>query len=140
MDTSSTNSEEYVYAYYPIEATYLQRYEFIQNGIIPTIQRGFNQVVYASDGTNPQYDSSSEFVINDSLYNEDIGDFYDYSWSSGNVEDSNLSISNSVTNSCKVYPATKYDNGISNNFVKVSLNTSEAKIEAIKLESGKAKE
>ena len=117
IDDSLTDSEEYVYAYYPIEMTYVRYYRYLE-GIVPTLDGGYDQVIYASDGTNPQYDNSENFIITDSLYNNDAGDMYDYNWSGS----SNVSIKKSlVDKSCKVTPTTKFDNGAAKNFVRVSL-------------------
>ena len=117
IDDSLTDSEEYVYAYYPIEMTYVRYYRYLE-GIVPTLDGGYDQVIYASDGTNPQYDNSENFIITDSLYNNDAGDMYDYNWSGS----SNVSIQkNSADKSCKVTPTTKFDNGAAKNFVRVSL-------------------
>lgn len=117
IDDSLTDSEEYVYAYYPIEMTYVRYYRYLE-GIVPTLDGGYDQVIYASDGTNPQYDNSENFIITDSLYNNDAGDMYDYDWSGS----SNVSIKkNSADKSCKVTPTTKFDNGAAKNFVRVSL-------------------
>lgn len=117
IDDSLTDSEEYVYAYYPIEMTYVKYYRYLE-GIVPTLDGGYDQVIYASDGTNPQYDNSENFIITDSLYNNDAGDMYDYNWSGS----SNISIQkNSADKSCKVTPTTKFDNGAAKNFVRVSL-------------------
>lgn len=117
IDDSLTDSEEYVYAYYPIEMTYVRYYRYLE-GIVPTLEGGYDQVIYASDGTNPQYDNSENFIITDSLYNNDAGDMYDYNWSGS----SNVSVQkNSTDKSCKVTPTTKFDNGAAKNFVRVSL-------------------
>lgn len=121
IDDSLTDSEEYVYAYYPIEMTYVRYYHYLK-GIVPTLDGGYDQVIYASDGTNPQYDNSENFIITDSLYNNDAGDMYDYNWSGS----SNVSVQkNSTDKSCKVTPTTKFDNGAAKNFVRVSLVTSD---------------
>lgn len=117
IDDSLTDSEEYVYAYYPIEMTYVRYYRYLE-GIVPTLDGGYDQVIYASDGTNPQYDNSENFIITDSLYNNDAGDMYDYNWSGS----FNVSVQkNSADKSCKVTPTTKFDNGAAKNFVRVSL-------------------
>ena len=116
MDESMTGSEEYVYAYYPVEITRVISYDYL-NSFVPTLSGGFSQVEYASDGTNPQYDSSENFeVVNSSA--EQIKELYNYVWSGS----SNLSInSDEQEKSCKVIPTTKYDNGAAKNYVRVGM-------------------
>lgn len=122
-EQSVTNSEEYIYAYYPIEITYLKSAD-IANSIIPSLQGGFSSVLYASDGTHPRYDTTFNFQCYDNLYNNDTGDLYDYAWSASDnlryeaIEDGK---------SCKVTPIEKYENGISKNYVKAVLSMSAAK-------------
>ena len=113
-DDGQTGSEEYIYAYYPIEMTRVSNAEFLYS-IIPTLDNGFSQVVYASDGTNPQYDTNNSFaVVNDA------DNLYDYTWSSS----TNLSTRKNADKSCKVTAASKFDNGLSKNFVRVNLSAS----------------
>ena len=56
----------------------------------------------------------------DALYNDDIGDLYDYYWSTS----SNMKNANSAGPECKVTPTSKYDNGVAKNFVRVALSRS----------------
>ena len=119
---SQTNSEEYVYVYYPIECSYIAKVDYLKS-CLPTMDGGFSQVVYASDGTNPQYDNSEEFYITDALYEDSIQDIYDYSW----LTSSNMSRKSSTDSTCKVTPTSKYDNGVAKNFVRVQMSRSESK-------------
>lgn len=118
IDESITNSEEYIYAYYPIETVYVEKYEYL-NTLIPEIKGGFSQVVYASDGTNPQYDSSNPFYIENDRDDVELGFLYDYQWSGSK----NLRTKTDEDDSryCKVSPATKFDNGVSKNYIKVAV-------------------
>ena len=110
-DDGQTNAEEYIYAYYPIEMTRVAKADYLGN--LLTLDGGFSQVVYASDGTNPQYDNSNNFeVVNNAE------EFYEYTWSTS----SNLA-TRVEDKTCKVTPASKYDNGAAKNFVKVEMNT-----------------
>ena len=109
-DDGQTASEEYVYAYYPIEMTRVEKYENL-NGFYPSLVGGFSQVVYASDGTNPQYDNSNNFEVAG-----DVDGLYNYTWSSS----ANISVRKLDDQSCKATPATKYDNGAAKNFIKIS--------------------
>jgi len=123
-EDSSTNSREVIYAYYPIEVTRLINSSMADN-IIPNLDGGFEQVTYTSDGTNPQYDNTNNFECVDNVYNDDAGDYYDYLWS---VSD-NLKISAGAGTgpSVSIKPVTKFDNGLTKNYVKVSLSMSAAK-------------
>lgn len=115
--SSLTSSEEYVYAYYPIECSYITKYEYLKS-FMPTLEGGFSRVLYAADGTNPQYDNSENFYVVDSSYNEDISDLYNYSWSTS----SNMKVINNNTEpTCKITPTSKYDNGVAKNFVRVDI-------------------
>ena len=119
-NNSVTNSNEVIYAYYPIEITRLLRSD-MAGGTIPNLDGGFEEVLYASDGTNPQYDNTNDFVCIDNLYNDDIGNYYDYEW----INSRNLKRSGSSTgSSADIKPVTKFDNGDSKNYVKVTLTMS----------------
>ena len=124
--TSSTNSEEYVYAYYPIECSYMEKASYLAN-LCPSAAGGFSKVVYASDGTNPQYDSSESFYIKDNLYDDDITELYDYTWSAS----TNIKVHNTSGGTCKATPVTKYDNGAAKNFVKATITRASSKVSAL---------
>lgn len=124
--SSQTNSEEYVYAYYPIECSYITKYEYLKS-CVPTLQGGFYKVLYAADGTNPQYDNSENFYAIDALYDDDIGDLYDYYWTTS----SNMKTQNASGPECKVTPISKYDNGVAKNFIRVALSRSASKTSEI---------
>lgn len=119
---SQTSSEEYIYAYYPIECTYVARASYLPS-CLPTLEGGFSKVLYASDGTNPQYDNSEPFYVYDAAYDESIADLYNYNWSAS----SNMKAKNGSGATCKVTPTTKYDNGVAKNFVRVSIGRDSSK-------------
>jgi len=119
---SQTDSEEYVYAYYPIECTYVAKHIYLQS-CLPSMEGGFSKVLYASDGTNPQYDNSENFYIVDAAYGDDIDNLYDYTWSSS----SNMKVSSSTEPNCKVTPTSKYDNGVAKNYVRAQMERSAEK-------------
>ena len=123
-EVSDTNSQESIYVYYPIEITRLQDVNAADN-IIPNLEGGFEEVVFASDGTNPQYDNSNPFHCVDNLYNDDVEDYYDYAWSSS----TNLKVPAGTGSSptAAIKPVTKFDNGESKNYVKVILTMSAAR-------------
>ena len=125
-ELSETNSKEVVYAYYPIEITRLVNSSLINKGI-PTLDGGFEEVVYASDGTNPQYDNTNPFQCTNNLYNDDNGDFYDYSW----IGSKNLRVPSGIGQTSAIKPVTKFDNGYTKNYVAVTLTMSAAKRTAI---------
>ena len=121
--SSLTNSQEILYVYYPIEITRLISAGMI-NKNIPQLDGGFEEVVYASDGTNPSYDNTNPFECIDDIYKNDEDDLYDYTWSSS----TNLPRSGSGTGPIATFkPITKFDNGKSKNFIKVILSMSNAK-------------
>ena len=119
---SVTNADEFIYAYYPIEITYLNS-ATIANGIVPSLEGGFSSVLYAADGTNPKYDTAFDFYCVNNLDNNKASDLYTYQWDSSD----NLSRAEITGGNCKVKPKEKYDNGESKNYVKVSLSLSSDK-------------
>lgn len=123
---SQTNSEEYVYAYYPIECTYVAKASYLPS-CLPTLEGGFSKVLYASDGTNPQYDNSEPFYVYDAAYDESIADLYNYNWSVS----SNMKAKNGSGATCKVTPTTKYDNGVAKNFVRVDMGRDSSKTDQV---------
>ena len=117
----TTNSRESIYAYYPIETTFVTTQQDLYGSIIPSIEGGFDKVLYAADGTNPKYDNTNAFSYNDNLQEEtdQVQDYYNYKWSS--LSD-NLVISGDEDEpSAKFKARTKFDNGDSNNGVKLTL-------------------
>ena len=109
-----TNSQEVIYAYYPIEITYLPNSNY-ESGVIPNLINGFSKVLYAADGTNPQYDNTNPFTYADNLNDADASSYYNYSWSVGG----NLTIKSTNYNTCTIKPYTKFDNGNSKNYVNI---------------------
>jgi len=123
---SQTNSEEYVYAYYPIECTYVAEASYLPS-CLPTLEGGFSKVLYASDGTNPQYDNSEPFYVYDAAYDGSIADLYNYNWSAS----SNMKAKDVSGAICRVTPTTKYDNGVAKNFVRVDMGRDSSKTEQV---------
>ena len=115
-EAGTTNSQEAIYAYYPIEITYLNLSEY--SGVVPNLLNGFSEVVYAADGTNPKYDNANPFLYADNLSEvDDATDYYKTTWSVvGNLKAPRNA---EGVNECKITPITKFDNGISKNYVKV---------------------
>jgi hypothetical protein len=123
---SQTDSDEYVYTYYPIECSYVQSYSLLKS-CVPTLQGGYSSVLYAGDGTNPKFDNSEPFYATDAKHDGDIGNLYDYTWSAS----SNMKVENSTGPNCKVTPTSKYDNGVAKNFVRIHMSRSAAKTSQI---------
>lgn len=122
-DVSVTYSEEYIYAYYPIECAYAVKESYLST-LCPTFSGGFSKVIYASDGTNPQYDNSQSFYIEDNFYEGDITELYDYTWAaSGNIK-----VKNVTGGICNATPITKYDNGYAKNYIKSTITRSNNKL------------
>ena len=116
-DDSYTDSEEYIYAYYPIETIYIRNQNYLKN-FEPNIIGGYDEVVYASDGTNPQYDSSSNFKFINKK-DDNFSDLYNYHWGTSNC----LSIKGSpIGEEMMPVPITKFDSGQNKNYVKVEVN------------------
>ena len=125
ITNTQDNSELVTYAYYPIEISYIEN--LTANMPVPTMEDGFNTVLYSSDGANPSYDSSKPFYCTNGLYNDDADDVYDYVWEwSDNLKSKYGQDQNSYT--IALYPTSKYNNGNSNNYVRASLVTSASRI------------
>ena len=132
-----TTSEEKteLYAYYPIDIIKVDSIEDLKrlytsednsvnviNYAIPMCSGGFSHVLYASDGTNPQYDSSNPFTCIDSIY----GNKYDtYNWSSSK----NLKLVKEEENFSTIRPVSKYDSSETKNYVQAELGLNEKEIE-----------
>lgn len=130
---NNTNSPTELYAYYPIEIVRVDKYDYIKRNIdgieffvVPTCINGFSSVLYASDGTNPQYNSSEPFTCVDAVFNE-AGDYDSYEWySSDNLtsiivkDDKNKEIANQMN----FRPRAKYDSSNTKNYVSAKLTYS----------------
>lgn len=114
---SSINSETVLYAYYPIEVTMISGDIVFSSSpchidTLCYLTGGFSEVVYATDGTNPQYDSSIPF------------EYKNYSnilqWVH-NVNNGHLTIREIEENVAqrKYVPDSKYDDGNTRNYVYV---------------------
>lgn len=119
------DTSEELYVYYPIEITRLNDISYLNMTAKPVIEGGFDSVLYATDGTNPKYNNNTPFECIDGLYVNDVKDYYDYKW----YASENLNIlSTDDDKTCSIKPITKYDNGVTNNFVKVKLVVGQGKI------------
>ena len=125
-----TDYKEILYCYYPIEITWLQSLQIGEEEeekvdcIYPSLDGGFEEVLYASDGTNPLYDNTNPFICVDNLYNKEEG-LYQYNWEVSN----NLKIGDredlKSPEAPSIKPVTKYISEESKNYVKVTLSTTD---------------
>ena len=111
---TDSNNKEVIYAYYPLEVINFNNKGLGTLGSLPYINQGFKEVVYAADGTNPQY-SSSNFICEDFLTDIISNEYnflrYDYQWSI--LENSNLYLTSSSyagNYEVDIRPNSKYDN------------------------------
>lgn len=119
---SLANRKQMIYVYYPIEITLMSQINSSGVTIIPSMDGGFGEVIYRSDGTDPQYDSSSKlFTINDnSILDSELLEFKDYftiSWDSQH----HLTRKNISSTEVEITADNKYDNGNTKNYVKATL-------------------
>lgn len=120
----SNKNQEIIYVNYPVDVVYIS--DNFEGYRLPCITGGFNSVLYASDGTNPQYDNTESFKFkNDFTYIDPYGDTYSdiYNYEQI-VSNDNLKIRNSEKPyECNISPNTKFkENGISKNFVKLGFS------------------
>lgn len=112
---SVVQSNQILYCYYPIELTVTT----FNTPVIPSVDGGFAEVMYASDGTNPSWDETVAFVCNDdNMISSDLSQFFDIRWTAENHL-------RPATGSGKIYqpkPDNKYDDGNSKNLVVAKLS------------------
>ena len=102
---STAEADQVEYAYYPIELIITD----YQPDFILALNGGYSEVIYATDGTNPSYDETSDFkfenyvLANLSDYSNSISDYF------------NISIDREI-------PPNKYDTGNSKHFIKANLS------------------
>ena len=108
-----TTGKEYVYAYYPIDIIKLDS----DQKFIPEIAKGYDTVLFESDGSNPHYNTNEEFEIN--IING-VNDYFTCEWETSDTftekEDENIEIFRK-----KYYPINQLVDGQSKNYIKVSL-------------------
>ena len=113
---SVSNSEEIIYAYYPIEFIFTPYMTYI----IPSLDGGFAEVMYSSDGTSPEWDETTPFRIRSNGYlGENLNDYYDIVWNSQYHLDIEEISEDGLE--AKIKPHNKYDDGNSCNYVGVQL-------------------
>jgi len=102
-----------VYCYYPIELTIVNSSDTPK----PAIREGYSEVMYAADGTNPQYDSSRPFVA--TLDEVDVSSG-EVTWSVSPHFTYQTKDGADVAPAFAPKPKNKYDDGITLNYVKIS--------------------
>ena len=137
LDKGEEKVQEVIYCYYPVEVTYIADEEYIidknthqlKTVNIPYIADGYSKVVYASDGTNPQFDNTNPFRVDNVIpLISEYSKCYVYEQSgSKNFQKTPLSEDNIQA----ARPNTKFDNGDSNNQIKVNLKPADNKRDEI---------
>ena len=99
-------------AFYPIDIVYFEDISKY-NYFLPKLTGGFNNVLYASDGTNPTY-KDKPFIIESGISrNNEI--------QSTTFTSNNLSIFDKNVNTFKAKPVPKFDNGESKNYINLRI-------------------
>lgn len=130
---SSSRSNQIIYCYYPIELTVVN----FDTGIIPSVDGGFAEVMYAADGTNPSWDETSSFACNDDgLISKNLADYFTINWTAQH----HLSPESGNGNSFAPKPKNKYDDGDSLNLVTASLVFNNDKKESLTKEVSELQE
>ena len=137
-NSSVAQAQQIIYAYYPIEVTIVN----YDTKLIPSMDGGFSEVIYASDGTNPSYDETDNFNINDdTVISTDIdsaAEYFNITWESQShlgiytLNSDGLPVGKKQTKvvssaPVKIKPDNKYDDGNSKNFVRTILSFDSAK-------------
>lgn len=120
-NTSISNAAQDIYIYYPIELTITN----LDITIVPSIDGGFAEVMYASDGTNPAYDETAPFKLTNNQVLDLDEEYYTINWEAQNHITPHSSTSNVLEMAFK--PDNKYDDGNSKNYVAVNVEFNRAK-------------
>lgn len=118
--SSVSNSDEIIYCYYPIELSIAD----FDTAVVPGIDGGFAEVMYASDGTNPSWDETSAFKCDKEGFEN-----FSISWKT----EGHLKPMSGSGTSFTTKPTNKYDDGNSKNMVITTLsleNVQKTKVEA----------
>ena len=135
MIESETNitdgsNEETIYAYYPIECSRINGGEFC-----PTIDGGFSEVVYNTDGTEPKF-SPQPFKITNVYNNQDIIKQFFASQGTWQMSE-NLVLEDYDEVEATITPIPNFKSPISDNFIRIALDPTDnfsEDIEATKIE------
>ena len=135
MIESETNitdgsNEETIYAYYPIECSRINGGEFC-----PTIDGGFSEVIYNTDGTEPKF-SPQPFKITNVYNNQDIIKQFFASQGTWQMSE-NLVLEDYNEVEATITPIPNFKSPISDNFIRIALDPTDnfsEDIEATKIE------
>ena len=120
-ETSETNSQEVIYAYYPID---IIKCPLDDIKIFPILKGGFNFVTYTKDGVTPKYDTTKNFELSCLYGNEEKrGDiFKEYVWDSSPV----LTFENNTNSpNQKITPIGRLDQNCDGAYVSVQAKVKE---------------
>ena len=118
--SSVSNSDEIIYCYYPIELSIAD----FDTVVVPSVDGGFAEVMYASDGANPSWDETSAFKCDKEGFEN-----FSISWKT----EGHLKPTSGSGTSFTTKPTNKYDDGNSKNMVIATLSlgdTQKTKVEA----------
>ena len=134
-NANEVNNTETVYAFYPIEITRLEKLpkkdsETPDLRVLPSLNGGFHQVTYTSDGTCPIYNDSRPFICENDLDDEFKKDV-DYKWEPNpeffNIDKISYSQDNGYVAFATISPKPSYRpvnlNGFEGKYIKVGLKT-----------------
>lgn len=126
-NSSVLNANEKIYAYYPIELTICN----FDAEVIPSMDGGFANVLFASDGTNPSWDETEDFICNDGNFlGEDLSEYFEIEWEAENhllLPKLEKGVTRYLGSTMHIEPVNKYDDGNSKNYVKATLSFDETK-------------
>ena len=111
-----------LYTYYPIELTITNIESYNDMTVLPTLNGGFSEVLYATDGTNPQYDSTYPFSCSESVLEDEIKEYYSITWDAQHhLHEYDVDPVEKAHGTLRYKPSQKYDDGNSKNYVKATL-------------------
>ena len=125
------NQKETIYAYYPVELIYIgEAIEPSSDFYFPHIADGYDKVLYASDCTNPQYDSTNPFKFVNPLDNLNLDLDQDYTLLQSATKNFNI-VGKNNESVCTIRPITKFDSGLTLNAISVNFSISDSVINEI---------
>ena len=129
-ESLSGQNQQIIYCYYPVEICYVKAEadKTLSSTTTPYIADGYTKVLYASDGTNPQFDSDNPFRVDNSI--KTISE-YAKTWIPAQSSSDNIKIKQTKDNTCQATPNTKLDNGENLNYIKAILSPSQEQAQAL---------
>lgn len=104
---NSTGTQQILYCYYPIDII-LVDFDVSKINLkeIPSVDAGYPEIMYNTDGYNPSYDSDNPFVFNTYNYSNIVKNFYA----------TNRFVEKEENNVIYIIPSNKYEDGQSRNY------------------------